>query len=362
MSEVRFRIIYRLATLLLPDNKFLYQCLTDSTLKNYFKVSAFSIFAKLAGDIGETIVVPSANTLHSVFRSTLNDDTLDLELRITAMRAVIRFIQHMPSSNEKEHFQDLLPGMMKTLTDVYLSKDIKDDPAWHSAETASDITGITLKYCVGTTCLARFSLALGGKSVAHVAIEQLSAYSAAPEWEKRHAQIAQGCLKAMIKNLEQVMAMVLNCFQDPHPRVRWAACYAICQLLHDFSPHLQEEYHNQVIPAWFNCLPIKANLIEDKLVHELLCSMVERLLDWSDRELLGSNYQSLPKVVSVFAEVLCYGEDLATEETVNRMINVLRNLQQTLPPDTMESAWSYILPRQEMELKSLLSPKEDANF
>ncbi|KAJ8574087.1 hypothetical protein K7X08_025892 [Anisodus acutangulus] len=255
MSEVRFRIIYRLATLLLPDNNwpellpFLYQCLTDSTLKNYFKVSAFSIFAKLAGDIGETIVVPSANTLHSVFSSTLNDDTLDLELRITAMRAVIRFIQHMSSSNEKEHFQDLLLGMMKTL-----SKG-EDDPAWHSAETASDITGITLNYCVGTTCLARFSLALGGKSIAHVAIEQLSAYSAAPEWEKRHAQIAQGCLK-----------------------------------------------------------------------------------------------------------VLCYGEDLATEETVNRMINVLRNLQQTLPPDITESAWSYILPRQEMELKSLLSPKEDANF
>ncbi|XP_060195706.1 uncharacterized protein LOC132624961 [Lycium barbarum] len=114
----------------------------------------------------------------------------------------------------------------------------------------------------------------------------------------------------------------------------------------------------QVIPAWLNCLPIKADLQEAIFVHELLCSMVER----SDRELLGPNYQNLPKVVSVFSEVLCSAKDLATEETANRMINVLRHLQQTLPPDTMESAWSYLLPREEMELKSLLSPKEDANF
>ncbi|XP_059276797.1 uncharacterized protein LOC132030992 isoform X4 [Lycium ferocissimum] len=350
ISKVRCYTIYRLAASLLPDNNwpellpFLYQCLTDSN--NCFKASAFLIFADLAGDIGETIVVPSAKTLHSLFRNTLNDDTVDLNVRIVAMRAVIRFIQHMSSSNEKERFQDLLPGMMKTLTDAYLSKGeedqvadeqpltlfielakneprflrrqlvdvvatmfdiaedeglkeetthlaveflitlveakkrapgmikrvpffisrcfamllklllyIEDDPAWHSALDASDDTGATSYYCKGKKCLDRFSLALGGKSIAHVAIEQLSAYSAAPEWEKHHAalialgQIAEGCSKVMIKNLEQVVAMVLNCFQDPHPRVKCAACYAICRLLVDFFPHLQEKCHNQVLPA-----------------------------------------------------------------------------------------------------------------
>ncbi|XP_059288685.1 uncharacterized protein LOC132042074 [Lycium ferocissimum] len=124
----------------------------------------------------------------------------------------------------------------------------------------------------------------------------------------------------------------------------------ICQL------HGESIDSAQVIPAWLNCLPIKAELKEPKFVHELLCSMVER----SDRELLGPNYQNLPKVVSVFAEVLCSRKDLATEETVNRMIIGLMYLQQTLPPNTMESAWSYILPQQEMELKSLLSPEKVA--
>ncbi|KAG6783486.1 hypothetical protein POTOM_012935 [Populus tomentosa] len=56
-----------------------------------------------------------------------------------------------------------------------------------------------------------------------------------------------------------------------------------------------------VVPAWLNCLPITGDLIEAKAVHEQLCSMVER----SDRELLGPNNQYLPKIVSVFAEVVC---------------------------------------------------------
>ena len=83
---------------------------------------------------------------------------------------------------------------------------------------------------------------------------------------------------------------------------------------------------------WLNCLPIKGDLIEAKVVHDQLCSMVERSVNvnhynkltsshsleylsglfffsflWSiyrsDRELLGPNNQYLSKIVAVFAEV-----------------------------------------------------------
>ena len=33
----------------------------------------------------------------------------------------------------------------------------------------------------------------------------------------------------------------------------------------------------QVVPAWLNCLPIKGDLIEAKVVHDQLCLMAERL-------------------------------------------------------------------------------------
>ncbi|OIT34177.1 hypothetical protein A4A49_19073 [Nicotiana attenuata] len=338
-----------LAASLLPRNDwpellpFLYQCLDSSSYK--LIESASSIFGQLAHVLGDT-VVPWVKYVHSRLLNTLNDDTLDLDNRIAGMTAAISFIQFqcVSNSNQKERFQELLPALLRRLTDtlsnsdeevaahdvlilfmefardeprflrrqlmdlvstmfeiaederlkegtrnlavgilitlvqtrkrapgmikrlpLFISRcfalllklllDVKDDPAWHSVEIMKDDTGETSNFRFGKECLERFSRALGGKSIAHIAIEQLCTYLDAPEWEKRHAAIfalafiAKGCLKVMIKNLEQVVDMVLNCFEDPHPRVRWAACRAISSLLIDFRPDMQERYHNQIILA-----------------------------------------------------------------------------------------------------------------
>ncbi|KAL6966243.1 hypothetical protein U1Q18_032024 [Sarracenia purpurea var. burkii] len=53
--------------------------------------------------------------------------------------------------------------------------------------------------------------------------------------------------------------------------------------------------------------------------------------------------------------VLCAGKDLATEQTASRMINLLRQLQQTLPPATLASTWSSLQPQQQLALQSILS-------
>ncbi|OIS95861.1 hypothetical protein A4A49_14219 [Nicotiana attenuata] len=292
----------------------------------------------------QTPNIPCLKDWHSLFLNTLNDDTLLLEVRIMATKAVINFIQSVPNSNEKERFQELLPGMMKTLTDatsnsdqedvaeyalnffielaenepkflrrqlaivvgsfieiaeaenvqdgmrklaveflitmvkakerapgmmkklplftnrcfamlLQLLLDIKDEPIWHTADIMHEDAGETNNYNFGKECLSRFSVALGGKTVAPIAIEQLSAFIVAPEWEKRHAalvalyQIAEGSSKVIIKYLEHVVNMVLHSFQDHHPRVRSAAIKSIGRLSVDFHPELQEQYTNQVLPA-----------------------------------------------------------------------------------------------------------------
>ncbi|KAM3327618.1 hypothetical protein P3S68_033667 [Capsicum galapagoense] len=342
-------IVLKLATSFIKDNNwpelvpFLYQCL-DSSSKKYAKASAFLTLAGLAEKVGETIV-HSMKGLHSIFRDTLNDDKLDLEVRSVAMYAAINFIQCLSSSNEKERFQDLLPCMMKTLNDALSSGneefilrnqypmryfmmlaneprflrrqlvdvvctvfeiveaecleedtrhmaveflitlveakekapgmmkklplfigrcfamllklllDIKDESDWHSAEDVFDDSGTTRIFHVGSGCLSRFSLAIGGKSIAHISIEQLSAYLDSPEWEKRHAalfalsRINKSCSKVITTKLDEVVSMVVNCFQDFHPRVRWAACRASIWLLLDFSPHLHEQYRYQIFLA-----------------------------------------------------------------------------------------------------------------
>ncbi|XLS55041.1 hypothetical protein HN51_004796, partial [Arachis hypogaea] len=162
---------------------------------------------------------------------------------------VIEFVITLTEARERA------PGMMRKLSQ-FISRmfailmkmllDIEDDPAWPSAKTEDEDVGETSNYSVGQECLDRLSISLGGNTIIPIASEQLPAYLAAPEWQKRHAalialaQIAEGCSKVMIKNLDQVVAMVLNSFNDQHPRVRWAAINAI---------DLQIQYHQGVLLA-----------------------------------------------------------------------------------------------------------------
>ncbi|XP_075489372.1 uncharacterized protein LOC142528228 [Primulina tabacum] len=337
--------VSELASSLIPDNQwpeilpFMFQCVTSESTK--LQESAFLMFSQLAQFIGETLL-PYISDLHSVFLSVLNNSP-NADVKIAALSAVINFIQCLSSSNDRDRFQDLLPSMMRTLTEALNSGqeataqealellielagteprflrrqivdivgsmlqiaeaesleegtrhlaiefvitlaearerapgmmrklpqfinrlfailmkmllDVEDDPAWHSAETKDEDAGETGNYSVGQECLDRLAIALGGNTIVPVASEQLQAYLAASEWQKHHAalialaQIAEGCSKAMIKNLEQVVNMVLNSLQHPHPRVRWASINAIGQLSTDLGPDLQVQYHQRVLPA-----------------------------------------------------------------------------------------------------------------
>ncbi|MBA0803532.1 hypothetical protein Gohar_013734, partial [Gossypium harknessii] len=207
--------------------------------------------------------------------------------------------------------------------------------------------------------------------------------------------IAEHCREAALKYYETYLPFLLEACNDESPDVRQAAAFGVglCAEFGGsvFKPLIQEalsrlnavirhpnalhldnvmaydnavsalgkicQFHRdsidaaQILPAWLSCLPIKGDLIEAKIVHEQLCSMVER----SDQELLGPNNQYLPKIVSVFAEVLCAGKDLATEQTASRMINLIRHFQQSLPASTLASTWSSLQPQQQLALQSILS-------
>ncbi|KAK2641516.1 hypothetical protein Ddye_023279 [Dipteronia dyeriana] len=337
--------ISELASNLLPENgwpellPFMFQCVSSDSHK--LQESAFLIFAQLSQYIGESLI-PHIKHLHAVFLNCLTNSN-NPDVKIAALNAVINFIQCLTSSSDRDRFQDLLPSMMRTLTESlnngneataqealellielagteprflrrqlvdvvesmlqiaeaesleegtrhlaiefvitlaearerapgmmrklpqFISRlfailmrmllDVDDDPAWHTAETEDEDAGESSNYSVGQECLDRLAIALGGNTVVPVASEQLPAYLSAPEWQKHHAalialaQIAEGCNKVMVKNLEQVLSMVLKSFHHPHPRVRWAAINAIGQLSTDLGPDLQNQFHQQVLPA-----------------------------------------------------------------------------------------------------------------
>lgn len=337
--------VSELASNLLPDNAwpellpFMFQAVTSDSPR--LQENSLLIFSQLSQYIGDTLL-PHLTMLHNVFLQSLTHSG-SADVRIAALGASINFIQCLPSASDRDKFQDLLPAMMRTLTEslnsgqeataqealellielagteprflrrqlpdvigamlqiaeadgleegtrhlavefvitlaearerapgmmrklpqfigrlfavlMKMLLDIEDEPAWHSAEAEDEDAGETSNYSVGQECLDRLSIALGGNTIVPVASELLPAYLAAPEWQKHHAalitlaQIAEGCSKVMLKNLEQVVNMVLNSFQDPHPRVRWAAINAIGQLSTDLGPDLQVQYHQRVLPA-----------------------------------------------------------------------------------------------------------------
>nr|XP_012462095.1 unnamed protein product [Gossypium raimondii] len=248
--------VSELASSILPENgwpellPFMFQCVSSDSPR-------FQEALELLIELAETeprflrrqIVDVVGSMLQIAEAESLEEGTRHL---------AIEFVVTLAEARERA------PGMMRKLPQfisrlfailMRLLLDIEDDAAWHTAEVEDEDAGETSNYAVGQECLDRLAISLGGNTIVPVASEQFSTYLAAPEWQKHHAalialaQIAEGCSKVMVKNLEQVVSMVLNSFNHSHPRVRWAAINAIGQLSTDLGPDLQNQYHQRVLPA-----------------------------------------------------------------------------------------------------------------
>eukprot|EP00899_Mesostigma_viride_P014218 jgi/Mesvir1/22798/Mv14182-RA.3 len=166
--------------------------------------------------------------------------------------------------------RDKAPGMMKKVPHfadrlfrclLMLLTDIEDDPDWHSADSEeNEAAGETANHDMGQECLDRIAIAMGGDAVLPVAFHLLPQFLSHADWQKRHAgliaiaQIAEGCAKGMVSQLEAVVTFVLNSFADAHPRVRWSAINAIGQLSTDLGPDLQMRMHEKVMPQLLHCM------------------------------------------------------------------------------------------------------------
>lgn len=99
----------------------------------------------------------------------------------------------------------------------------------------------------------------------------------------------------MKTELSRVLDMVLPCLNDPHPRVRWAACNAVGQLSTDLAPTIQKNAHERIMHALVPLLDAPeprvqahaaAALVnfceamgpEDEIIEPYLDGILERLL------------------------------------------------------------------------------------
>jgi len=210
--------------------------------------TAIELFVDLA-ELDPTFLRPHLVTVITAMITIATTTTLEDNTRQSAMEFLVTLAENRPGMLRK------LPKFLETLVPVVLNfmLELEDDPEWNQGEEEDevDITNAD----VGEESLDRLSIGLGGKQLVPVLFSLVPQLLNNPDWRHRHTAlmslsiIGEGCEKYLTSNLPEIVKTILPFFQDPHPRVRWAACNTVGQMSTDFGPQFQSMFHAQVLPA-----------------------------------------------------------------------------------------------------------------
>lgn len=177
-------------------------------------------------------------------------DGYESEIRYSALELVVTLVENAPGMIKKRAAAYIKPIVLRIL--AFMSS-IDDDPDWYTSCTNDKDDDEP--DAIGESALDRVSNALGGKILLPILMEELTAMLRRPEWQARHAALmafssaGEGCRNQLKRDLNRIVSGILNFLEDPHPRVRHAACNAIGQMATDFAPDFENKFHGQVIPA-----------------------------------------------------------------------------------------------------------------
>ncbi|KAL7845929.1 hypothetical protein AOLI_G00241210, partial [Acnodon oligacanthus] len=142
--------------------------------------------------------------------------------------------------------------------------DLEEDEDWALADELED-DDFDSNAVAGESALDRIACGLGGKIVLPMIKQHIMQMLQNSDWRYRHAglmalsAIGEGCHQQMETILSEIVSFVLLFCQDPHPRVRYAACNAIGQMATDFAPTFQKKFHDKVISALLQTMEDQSN-------------------------------------------------------------------------------------------------------
>lgn len=175
---------------------------------------------------------------------------LESEVRYSALELVVSLIESAPNMIKKRAVTYIKPIVLRILA---LMSSIDDDPDWYTA--CSNEKDDDEPDAIGESALDRVSNSLGGKVLLPILMDELTEMLRKPEWQARHAALmafssaGEGCKYQLMVVLDRIVSGILTFLEDPHPRVRHAACNAIGQMATDFALVFANKFHSQVIPA-----------------------------------------------------------------------------------------------------------------
>ena len=146
-------------------------------------------------------------------------------------------------------------------------------------------------YDLATASIDRLATNLPANVFLPLVFPYAQQWSRDPDWKKRHAiltvigQMAEGCATDLSDSVMHFLEFCTNGLQDPHVRVRWAACQAIGLVADEVGSSISMSHRNQIIRQL-----MKASIMDDSTaisVHEHGLSCVVNLLHNTEHPLKG---------------------------------------------------------------------------
>jgi len=204
--------------------------------------------AEMANQALRPVVAP---LLELCIKIMTESDGLESDVRFSALELAVTMIENGKRAVIKKRASHLVrPIILRVL--AFMST-IDDDPEWYTSCTYGKDDDDP--DAIGESALDRISNHLGGRLVLPILMEECTTMLRKPEWQARHAALmafscaGEGCRNELMHDLTRVVGGILNFLDDPHPRVRYAACNAIGQMATDFAPEFENQFHSQVIPS-----------------------------------------------------------------------------------------------------------------
>lgn len=276
-------------------------------------------------------------------------ETLDEDTQFLAFEFVVMTAEIKPGMVRKK-----MPQLVEVAFQIALTWMLQIDEAeqWGATALLSEDKD---HYSEGLEAMDRLSIAIGGKTLLPFAFapSQIPGYLQDQRWQARHAalmvisQISEGSQKQIMQQLGEIVNMVIKYFQDPHPRVRYAAINCIGQIATDFSPELQQNYHAVGLPALVqamgdsssaqvqghaaSCVINFAEGMETSVMQEYAQPIVEKLLQLVQ---VNDQYVVEQSLTAIAAMADCLGETFAV--FYDKIMPGLKQMFSQMPSETKE--------------------------
>ena len=177
-------------------------------------------------------------------------DNLEDGTRQLAFEFIVSFAEKKPNMCLK--LPNFVPMAVRTCMQFMLELEDSDVASWAQRFSDSDDGEDASNYDTGLVNVDRFAQSLGGDKVLP-AVFALVGEFIGQSWQHRIAAIMalSQCAEVIDddSHTDAIVQLLLGQLADPHPRVRYAALHALGQSSTDCAPHIQEAWHEQILPA-----------------------------------------------------------------------------------------------------------------